>query len=73
LLKRYSGETDILVGSPFTNRDEIALEKLIGFFDDTLVLRSDLSNDLTFSELLEQVWTTTQALLLIKICRLKCL
>ena len=61
LLKRYSGETDILVGSPFTNRDEIALEKLIGFFDDTLVLRSDLSNDPTFSELLEQVWTTTQA------------
>ena len=61
LLKRYSGETDILVGSPFTNRDEIALEKIIGFFDDTLVLRSDLSNDPTFIELLEQVWTTTQA------------
>ena len=61
LLERYSGETDILVGSPFTNRDEIALENLIGFFDDTLVLRSDLSNDPTFTELLEQVWTTTQA------------
>ena len=61
LLKRYSGETDILVGSPFTNRDEIALEKLIGFFDDTLVLRTDLSNDPTFNELLENVWTTTQA------------
>jgi amino acid adenylation domain-containing protein len=61
LLKRYSGETDILVGSPFTNRDEIALENLIGFFDDTLVLRSDLSSDPTFSELLDKVWTTTQA------------
>ncbi|RZK13107.1 MAG: amino acid adenylation domain-containing protein [Flavobacterium sp.] len=61
LLKRYSGETDILVGSPVTNRDEIALERLIGFFDDTLVLRSDLSNDPTFTDLLEQVWTTTQA------------
>jgi amino acid adenylation domain-containing protein len=61
LLKRYSGETDILVGSPFTSRDEVALENLIGFFDDTLVLRSDLSNDPTFIELLEQVWTTTQA------------
>jgi amino acid adenylation domain-containing protein len=60
LLKRYSGESDILVGSPFTNRDEIALEKLIGFFDDTLVLRSDLSNDPTFIQLLEKVWTTTQ-------------
>jgi amino acid adenylation domain-containing protein len=61
LLKRYSGGTDILVGSPFTNRDEIALENVIGFFDDTLVLRSDLSNDPTFIELLEQVWSTTQA------------
>ena len=60
LLKLYSGETDILVGSPFTNRDEVALEKLIGFFNDTLVLRSDLSNDPTFNELLEQVWSTTQ-------------
>ncbi|RYG54799.1 MAG: amino acid adenylation domain-containing protein [Chitinophagaceae bacterium] len=61
LLKRYSGENDILVGSPFTNRDEVALEKLIGFFDDTLVLRSDLSNDPTFIELLEKVWATAQA------------
>ena len=61
LLKRYSGAADILVGSPFTNRDEIALENVIGFFDDTLVLRSDLSNDPTFIELLERVWTTTQA------------
>lgn len=60
LLQRYSGETDILVGSPVTNRDEIALEKLIGFFDDTLVLRSDLSNNPTFNELLEQVGTTTK-------------
>jgi amino acid adenylation domain-containing protein len=60
LLQRYSGETDILVGSPVTNRDEIALENIIGFFDDTLVLRSDLSNDPMFSELLEQVWATTQ-------------
>jgi amino acid adenylation domain-containing protein len=60
LLKGYSGESDILVGSPVTNRDEIALENLIGFFDDTLVLRSDLSNDPTFNELLERVWATTQ-------------
>ena len=60
LIHRYSGETDILVGSPFTNRDEIELEKLIGFFNDTLVLRSNLSNDPTFEELLEQVWETSQ-------------
>lgn len=60
LLNRYTGETDILVGSPFTNRDQIALEKLIGFFNDTLVLRSDLSEDPTFLELLEKVRQTTQ-------------
>jgi len=60
LLHRYSNETDILVGSPFTNRDDLALEGLIGFFNETLVLRSDLSGDPTFSELLERIWRTTQ-------------
>lgn len=60
LLNRYTGEDDVLVGSPFTNRDALALENIIGFFDDTLVLRSNLSGDQNFIELLEQVWTTTQ-------------
>ncbi len=59
LLNRYTNENDILVGSPFTNRDRLELERLIGFFNDTLVLRSDLSGNPTFVELLEQVKQTT--------------
>jgi amino acid adenylation domain-containing protein/non-ribosomal peptide synthase protein (TIGR01720 family) len=55
LLTRYSGEEDILVGTPITNRDQTALEKLIGFFNDTLVLRSDLGGDPRFIDLLNDV------------------
>ncbi len=55
LLNRYSGQEDILVGTPFTNRDQTSLESLIGFFNETLVLRSDLSEDPRFSDLLNQV------------------
>ncbi len=58
LLHRYSGQEDILVGTPFTNRDKKELEQLIGFFNDTLVLRSDLSDNPTFLEVVEQVRTT---------------
>ncbi|MEL6943979.1 MAG: condensation domain-containing protein, partial [Bacteroidota bacterium] len=59
LLHRYTGEQDILVGAPFSNRDKVSLEKLIGFFNETLVLRSDLSQDLTFVELVQQLKQTT--------------
>ena len=40
LLMRYSGETDIVVGSPIANRRQHELESLIGFFVNTLVLRT---------------------------------
>lgn len=66
LLNRYTNETDILVGSPFTNRDRVELETLIGFFNDTLVLRSDLSGNPTFLELLDVVKQTTQDALIHK-------
>ncbi|MEN0047841.1 MAG: condensation domain-containing protein, partial [Bacteroidota bacterium] len=59
LLHRYTGERDILVGAPFSNRDKVSLEKLIGFFNETLVLRSNLSEDLTFVELVQQLKQTT--------------
>lgn len=59
LLYRYTNQTDLLVGTPITNRDQVAFERLIGFFNDTLVLRSDLSNEPTFMDLLAQVRTTT--------------
>lgn len=58
LLCRYARQTDILIGTPFTNRDQKELEQLIGFFNDTLVLRSDLSGDPTFSLLLSRVQRT---------------
>ncbi len=58
LLSRYSGQTDIVVGSPVANRNRIELEGLIGFFANTLVLRSKLSGDLSFCETLQRVAET---------------
>jgi amino acid adenylation domain-containing protein len=55
LLWRYSGQTDILVGSPIANRNRVETESLIGFFVNTLVLRTELSPDLSFRELLKRV------------------
>ncbi|MDY6954466.1 MAG: amino acid adenylation domain-containing protein, partial [Thermodesulfobacteriota bacterium] len=55
LLHRYTGQEDIAVGSPIANRNRIELEGLIGFFLNTLVLRTDLSDDPTFWELLGRV------------------
>ncbi|HEX2164150.1 MAG TPA: condensation domain-containing protein, partial [Thermoanaerobaculia bacterium] len=59
LLHRYTGQTDIPVGSPIANRDRVELEGMIGLFVNTLVLRSDLSGDPTFRELLRQVRETS--------------
>lgn len=58
LLSRYSGQKDIVIGTPFSNRDQLSLQELIGFFNDTLVLRSDLENNPSFRELLGQVKQT---------------
>ncbi|HHH50299.1 MAG TPA: amino acid adenylation domain-containing protein, partial [Saprospiraceae bacterium] len=59
LLYRYTNQSIILVGSPFINRDKVALEKLIGFFNETLVLRTQLSDELSFKQLIAQVKETT--------------
>ncbi|WDD36942.1 amino acid adenylation domain-containing protein (plasmid) [Nostoc sp. UHCC 0926] len=58
LLYRYTGQTDILVGSPIANRNRAEIEGLIGFFVNVLVLRTDLSGDLSFQELLGRVKST---------------
>ncbi|HSD82298.1 MAG TPA: amino acid adenylation domain-containing protein, partial [Anaerolineae bacterium] len=55
LLFRYTGQSDIVVGSPIANRICTEIEGLIGFFVNTLVLRADLSGNPTFRELIQRV------------------
>jgi len=55
LLHRYTGQDDMVLGSPMANRNRVELEGLIGFFLNTLVFRTDLSGDPTFRELLGRV------------------
>ncbi|HVT59500.1 MAG TPA: amino acid adenylation domain-containing protein, partial [Thermoanaerobaculia bacterium] len=58
LLSRYTGEHDVAIGTPIANRARVELEPLIGFFANTLVLRSDLSGDPEFRTLLGRVRST---------------
>ena len=55
LLYRYTGRTDIACGSPVANRNRQEIEPLIGFFLNTLVLRTTLSADSSVAELLRQI------------------
>ncbi|MEM7353490.1 MAG: amino acid adenylation domain-containing protein, partial [Acidobacteriota bacterium] len=54
LLRRLSGQDDLVVGTPIANRNRAEAEGLIGFFVNSLVLRPDLPGDPTFAELLER-------------------
>jgi non-ribosomal peptide synthetase component F len=59
LLYKYSGQHDICVGTPIANRTEHELEGLIGFFVNTLALRTRVAADISFTDLLSQVKKTT--------------
>ncbi|MEL6558317.1 MAG: amino acid adenylation domain-containing protein [Bacteroidota bacterium] len=59
LLSRYSGQEDICVGTPIANRTQRELEGMIGFFVNTLALRTEVKNDVSFQELLQSVKQTT--------------
>ena len=55
LLSRYTGETDVVVGSQIAGRNSVDVEPLIGPFINTLVLRTDTSGDPAFPEILSRV------------------
>ncbi len=55
LLARHSGQTDIIVCTPVANREQAELEELVGYFNNIIVMRTDLSGDPSFRELLSRV------------------
>jgi len=55
LLRRYSGEEDLVVGTPIANRSRHELEELIGFFANTLALRVNAAGDPAFADLAHRV------------------
>jgi len=59
LLRGYTGQSDIVVGSPIANRTRAEIEGLIGFFVNVLVLRTDLSGNPSFLEILKRVKMVT--------------
>jgi amino acid adenylation domain-containing protein len=63
LLYRHTGQQDILIGFPIAYRNHLELEKMMGFFANTLVLRADLSGNPTYREFLARVRAVTLAAL----------
>jgi amino acid adenylation domain-containing protein len=59
VLHRHTGVKDIVIGSPVSGRQHDETAPLLGYFSNTLALRSDLSGDPTFAELLGRVKLTT--------------
>ena len=61
VLHRYTGQDDVCVGTPIANRRRVEIEGLVGLFVNSLALRTDLSGDPTFTELVMRVRETTLA------------
>ena len=59
LLHRWTGQEQITIGSPISGRNKIETENLIGFFVNTLLLRTAISDEMTFRDLLSRVRETT--------------
>jgi amino acid adenylation domain-containing protein/non-ribosomal peptide synthase protein (TIGR01720 family) len=55
-LYRYTGQDDILMGSPTANRNRVEMDNVIGYFANTMVLRTRLAGDPSFRELLRRAW-----------------
>jgi len=55
LLAKYTGQNDIVIGSPIAGRNRAESEDLIGFFVNTLVLRTNFAGEPTFSDILQRV------------------
>jgi len=61
LLHRYTGQEDIVVGSPIANRNFTQVEPLVGLFVNTLALRAAVDGEATFRELVQRVTQVTLA------------
>jgi pristinamycin I synthase-3/4 len=55
LLFRYTGQEDIVVGTPIANRNRLVIENLIGSFANNLVLRTELSGEISFRDVLNRI------------------
>lgn len=55
ILHRYSGQSDILIGTPVSNRNKIELESIVGILINTIVLRTSFSADATFAGIVRQI------------------
>ncbi len=63
LLHRYSGQGNLVIGSPFACRDRVALEGLVGYLTNPVALRADLHDDPTFTTVLGRIKDTVQGAL----------
>ncbi|MBE1556816.1 non-ribosomal peptide synthetase [Sporosarcina limicola] len=59
LLYRYTGQEDIIIGTPIANRNQLEIENLIGFFVNTLVLRTQLTSSMSWNDLLMKIKQTS--------------